>query len=258
MSKAMGNPRADKITPDIFAAYRSNRLKNGVSANTMNRELAYLRSVFNELIRLGHWKTKNPLEQVRAFKIQERELSYLTEGQIKTLLNSLSEAKNPHVKLIAKICLSTGARWGEAENLHISQVKDGMIQFANTKSGKTRNIPISEHLQEEILLHYEAAQKRWPEEEADRFSDDQIFSPSHSAFRSAIERAKIPLPPGQLTHILRHTFASHFMIQGGNILVLQKILGHHSLTMTMRYAHLSPDHLAVTKELNPLAALNLG
>ena len=64
----------------------------------------------------------------------------------------------------------------------------------------------------------------------------------------------IALPPGQATHVMRHTFASHFMINGGNILVLQKILGHSSLTVTMRYAHLAPDHLNEARQLNPLAA----
>ena len=44
-------------------------------------------------------------------------------------------------------------------------------------------------------------------------------------------------------HDLRHTFASHFMMDGGNVYDLQKILGHTSLEMTQRYAHLSPEHL---------------
>ncbi|WP_256258981.1 tyrosine-type recombinase/integrase [Burkholderia ubonensis] len=58
-----------------------------------------------------------------------------------------------------------------------------------------------------------------------------------------------------MTHALRHTFASHFMMNGGNILTLQRILGHQSLTMTMRYAHLSPDHLMEAKRLNPLSTI---
>ncbi len=44
-------------------------------------------------------------------------------------------------------------------------------------------------------------------------------------------------------HALRHTFASHFVMKGGNILTLQKILGHSDIKMTLRYAHLAPDFL---------------
>ncbi|WP_442919916.1 tyrosine-type recombinase/integrase [Methylobacillus sp.] len=62
------------------------------------------------------------------------------------------------------------------------------------------------------------------------------------------------VPEGQLTHVLRHTFASLFMMNGGNTtsLNLQRILGHSSIMMTMRYAHLSPEHLRDAKTLNPL------
>ncbi|MBF0133946.1 MAG: tyrosine-type recombinase/integrase [Magnetococcales bacterium] len=71
--------------------------------------------------------------------------------------------------------------------------------------------------------------------------------------RRAFLKVGIELPSGQLTHIFRHTFASHFMMNGGNILVLQKLLGHGSLAMTVRYAHLSPDHLREAVDFNPMA-----
>ena len=62
-------------------------------------------------------------------------------------------------------------------------------------------------------------------------------------------KGRVKLPKGQLTHICRHTFASHFIMNGGYILTLQKVLGHSDLKLTMRYAHLSPDYLndVVTK-----------
>lgn len=85
----------------------------------------------------------------------------------------------------------------------------------------------------------------------------RIFGYAISAFREGVERAGLVLPDGQMTHVLRHTFASHFMMNGGNILTLQRILGHANVTMTMRYAHLSPDHLQEAKALNPLARLTL-
>jgi len=83
----------------------------------------------------------------------------------------------------------------------------------------------------------------------------RLFKSSSAAFRSAIERCGIQLPEGQLTHVLRHTFASHFMMNGGNILTLQRILGHSSLAMTMKYAHLAPEHLQEAIKLNPLSNL---
>lgn len=246
MCTAMGNPRAETFTVDVFAEYRTKRLAAGITQNNMNREQSYLRAVFNELSRLGHWKGENPLKRLRAFKIQERELSYLTAEQITELLSALRVSQNKHVTLASKVCLATGARWGESESLRATQVRNGIIQFVQTKSSKTRAVPITPALEKELLQHYK-----------DHGEGERLFSTAQSAFREGVDRAKLVLPKGQLTHVLRHTFASHFMINGGNILALQKVLGHQSLTMTMRYAHLSPEHLQETRHLNPLASLGI-
>jgi integrase len=56
-----------------------------------------------------------------------------------------------------------------------------------------------------------------------------------------------------MAHILRHTFASHFIMNGGNIVALQKILGHSSLNVTMKYSHLAPDYLQQAVLFNPIA-----
>lgn len=82
-----------------------------------------------------------------------------------------------------------------------------------------------------------------------------MFSRCYDGFKFALKRANITLPKGQRTHVLRHTFASHFMMGGGNILVLQQILGHSTINMTMRYAHFAPDHLDAAIELNPFDQL---
>ena len=239
--EAMGNPIADRFTVNTFATYRTQRLDAGIVPNSINREHAYLRSVFNELRRLGLWKKDNPLKELRQFKIDERELSFLTTDQIKSLLPALIDGRNRHAALVAKICLSTGARWGEAESLEIQHLRSNQLQFVGTKSGKVRSLPISRKLFNEIKSHYD------PKETGQR-----LFTPCYSAFREGVERANIKLQEGQLTHVLRHTFASHFIMNGGNILVLQRSLGHASLTMTMRYAHLAPDHLKEVVNLNPL------
>jgi site-specific recombinase XerD len=151
---------------------------------------------------------------------------------------------NVHVSLVTKVCLATGARWGESESLPATQVRNGMIQFVQTKSSKARAVPITEELEQLLKAHYKAAGDR-----------ERLFRTAYAAFRQALHETKLKLSVGQLTHILCHTFASHFMMNGGNILALQKILGHHSLTMTMRYAHLSPEHLQEIRHLNPLSRL---
>ena len=250
LCSALGDPLVGEFEASAFSAYRAGRLASGVSPATLNREHAYLRGVFNELRRLGQWEGENPLASVRQFKESERELSFLTLAQISALLGALESAGD--ALLVAKVCLATGARWSEAEGLRPAQVRGGMVNFSGTKSGKNRSVPISEGLERELWAHLKG---RYGEDGTGMAS--RFFVACMERFRSAVPRAGLVLPKGQLTHVLRHTFASHFMMNGGNILVLQRILGHSSLAMTMRYAHLAPDHLLEARRLNPLAALTV-
>lgn len=81
----------------------------------------------------------------------------------------------------------------------------------------------------------------------------KLFQPCYQEFKKMLALTNIELAEGQKTHVLRHTFASHFMMNGGNILVLQRILGHANIPETMRYAHFTPDHLEEAALLNPLS-----
>ena len=243
-SDCMDNPLATNFTAKQFTTYRQKRIDGEiyrtdriktVAPRTMNLELTYFKAMFNELIRLGEWQHKNPLELVRSFKTDEQEMAYLSKEQIQSLLHSCRQSSATDLTIIVKICLATGARWSEAESLKSAQVKDGKITYINTKGKRNRTIPISDELFQQIPN-----------------KNGQLFTACYSAFRSALDRTGIELPDRQLTHVLRHTFASHFMMNGGNILVLQKILGHTDIKMTMRYAHFAPDHFEDAVRLNPL------
>ena len=241
----MGEPTATEFSAEHFSIYREKRL-NGefsrservskVSATTINLELAYFKAVFNELIRLGQWKKQNPIAYLRPFRIQEREMAFLSKKDIENLLKECTASKTLSLIFIVKICLITGCRWSEAQSLKRSQLTPHRITFINTKGKRNRTVPISKDFYESL-----------PQE------NGPMFAPGYAAFRAAFKRTGIELPAGQLSHVLRHTFASHFMMNGGNILVLQRILGHRDIKMTMRYAHFSPDHLDEAVRYNPLS-----
>lgn len=238
----LGDPLASHFDKNTFAVYRERRLngewnpkgKKKLSEATVNREQSYLHAVFSEMKRLGEWEGDNPLAGIRQFKEGEQELAFLYEDEIDRLLSACDASANPDLGIVVRICLATGARWSEAQDLRQSQILPGRLTFTQTKSKKNRTVPISAQLQG-LLPKKRGA----------------LFSPAYEAFKAALKRAGIELPKGQRTHVLRHTFASHFMMRGGNILVLQQILGHSTIMMTMRYAHFAPSHLEAAVALNP-------
>ncbi|KLW25411.1 MULTISPECIES: tyrosine-type recombinase/integrase [Enterobacter cloacae complex] len=245
----LNDPLASCLTAADFSLYREGRLKGEIpditgrcmpiQPRTINHEQRYLSAVFGTLKKLGHWQLPNPLSGMPTFKVDEKMVSFLYPEEIRHLLDHLSESNSASVLTVSKICLATGARWSEAEELEGAQVTPYRITYRNTKNKKVRSVPISKELYDEI------PKKR-----------GRLFTPCRKIFERIIDKAGIELPVGQCTHVLRHTFASHFMMNGGNILVLKEILGHSDIKMTMIYAHFAPTHLedAVTK--NPLTMLN--
>jgi site-specific recombinase XerD len=240
---ALKNPTLSEFNASMFADYRIVRVQQ-VTTGTVNHELRYLRAVFNEMIRLGYYHSDNPLSQIRSFKEKQTELGFLDDLQIKLLLDHCAKSTNPHLLTVTKICLSTGCRFGEAEYLlRTGLVSSGSkaLRFVDTKNGKNRSVPISSNLFNEIKSVSNGPASR------------KLFNSCRSAFKYAVKKSGIELIEGQLTHVLRHTFASHFVMNGGDIVTLKNILGHSDLQMTMRYAHLSPDYLAQVLDLNPLS-----
>ncbi|RKR78180.1 phage integrase [Marinobacter nauticus] len=239
IAESFGNPMASKLTANDYLVYRALRIEDGISPKTCNNDLGYLNAVFNELHRTGEISYANPFSKIRPIKIQEREMGYLDHDQIRAIFIELKErTTNPHAFLVARLSLETGARWSEAEGLTLDRLKPYRVTYDQTKSGKKRSVPISKDLFETLKAHLE---------EHGSFGTSTI-----SAFRRAVERSGVKLPQGQCAHILRHTFASHFIMNGGDILTLKRILGHSSIAMTMRYAHLSPDHLEDAVRFKPL------
>ncbi|QUX94541.1 integrase [Marinomonas sp. CT5] len=243
IASELGNHAGSSLTRLEYTRWRTQRSKEGKSPKTLNNDLSYLSSMFNTLIKAEEIHYPNPLADIDNVRMPDNELAFLTHDQINELLEETTRCDNQHVYLITKISLATGARWGEAEGLTVQRVRNNKVSFTDTKSGKNRSVPITPDLYEEIHEH------------AQKTRGNNVFIPSISSFRRALKRTSIELPRGQAAHVLRHTFASPFIMNGGNILTLQRVLGHSDIKMTMRYAHLAPDFLEEATRLNPISSI---
>ncbi|CAM3888842.1 phage integrase [Xenorhabdus thuongxuanensis] len=232
MIRDMGDPAAYQLTPRFLTEYRSRRLYEGKKASTINRDMTMLSGVFNTLISLKEYTGTHPLKEIKALKEKKPEMSYLTEPEIANLLNAVTG----DTWRLTILCLNTGARWGEATKLRAENMLHNRVTFIETKNGKHRTIPISNEVMAAVKTK----------------STGLLFDVSYNSYRKILKDIKPDLPHGQAVHVLRHTFAAHFMMNGGNILTLQKIMGHANIEQTMTYAHFSPDYLLDAIKFNPL------
>ncbi|MDC0598561.1 tyrosine-type recombinase/integrase [Gammaproteobacteria bacterium] len=155
-------------------------------------------------------------------------------GRILQLIELYEEEKKARER-------SAGSRWSEAQELRGEQVRDCKIQFAETKNSKSRLMPINKK-QNDLIFD-------------GRMRRGRLFKDCKKEFKDALTALKIQLPKGQLTHVLRHSYAVHFMLNRGNILDLQKMLGHKTLNQTIRYAQFHPDYLQDAISKNPWGRL---
>lgn len=239
VTDSLGDPIAHTLTEADFMKYRANSDR---APKTLNNQLGYLNAVFNKLKRAKVIDYPSPLQSLEFIKYERREMEYLELDQIDELLDATQNDENKDVYLCTWLCLDTGARWGEGETMKrvmVRQKKGGYsVTFTDTKGKKTRTVPIRRALYDALRKH--------------NAPNDRVFERCMRQFNRVSLNLSFKFPPRQNTHILRHTFASHFIMNGGNILVLQKILGHKDIKETMRYAHLAPGHLETAITLGPM------
>jgi integrase len=126
--------------------------------------------------------------------------------------------------------LNTGLRLGELIGLTWERVdlSRGVIRLELTKNGRRREVPMND-------ASYRALVGLGPKGSGRVFKTRYI----KTAYNNAVEAAQLD---DVTFHTLRHTFASWAIMRGGTLKELQELLGHPSLAMTMRYAHLAPEH----------------
>jgi integrase len=177
------------------------------------------------------------LKRIRKVKLlpeNNRRLRYLSTVECKLLLDSC----NDHLKPIVITALNTGMRRGEILSLKWDNVdlKHGFILLDRTKNGERREIPINET----VRNTFEGLIRRL--DSPYLFYDHATGKPYQDlkrSFKTACRRVGIT---DFHFHDLRHCFASHLVMAGIDLATVKELLGHKTLTMTLRYSHLAPSH----------------
>jgi len=255
--------RLSKIKRSQVIEYRKVRVKR-VKQSTVNREISLLRHMFNVAIDDG-LLALNPARGgpgLKAFK-EQRRMRYLEMEEIEMLLKCIDlrivQNSSDKLKSNAKkfwqflgtavvVALHSGMRKGEILSLRWDQVnwEKRHILLTDTKNSEPRRVPI-----DKMLLHELAEQRQ-------RVNKSELVFPSFDRDGNVVSLKDVKgafgrvLKDASITnfrfHDLRHTFASHYMMSGGNLYTLAKILGHKDIKMTQRYADLSPDFMDRERE----------
>jgi integrase len=232
--EVFGNLKVSELNTKGIEQWQSRRLQYN-KPSTVNRLLATLKHMVNKGTQWG-MASDGALKQVRNVKqIPEnnRRLRFLSVEECQTLIDCCA----PHLKPIVTVALHTGMRKSEILSLKWEQIDltHGFILLSTCKNGERREIPIDNTLK---MMFGEMPHSI---ESINVFTDrdGNTYKDVKKSFRTALKKAGIS---DFRLHDCRHTFASHLVMAGVDLVSVKELLGHKSLTMTMRYSHLSHGH----------------
>ncbi|MGC2856863.1 tyrosine-type recombinase/integrase [Novispirillum sp. DQ9] len=265
--------KLEEVTPLVVERWRADRLAAGAKISTVNRDLDDLKSSIAKAAEWGFIST-SPVEKVKRGRTDDRAtVRFLTATEEERLMRALDDREErlrkerdsanawraergyaplpdlralpyaDHLKPMILIALNTGLRFGEQASLTWADID---LERANltvhgfkAKSRRTRHIPLNRTALS-VLSNWhsqrsDGAHLVFPNRHGKPF--DNI----NSSWRAILVAAHIT---GFRWHDLRHTFASNLVMKGVDLNTVRELLGHSDYQMTLRYAHLAPEHKA--------------
>jgi len=208
---------------------------------TVNLYLAALAHTFTIAVKEWGWLDDSPMRKVTKPRKPRGRVRYLSDEERQRLLEACKVSRNSSLYTVVVLALSTGARKMEILSLRWSDVdlQCQVITLHETKNGERRVLPLTGHALELIAIH---AKNRRTETELvfPRGTGTQPMC-IRAAGEYAVKRADIP---DFRFHDLRHSAASYLAMNGASLMEIAAVLGHKTLVMVERYAHLSEAHTA--------------
>ena len=268
---AFDDVRLSNLSQFAIERWRSARLKAGIKPATVNRDFAGLRAALTKAVEWRALKT-HPMSAVKMSKIDTTgHVRYLSEDEEARLLEALAGRDDlrraerdqandwrrargydefplfgiytDHLHPMVRLALHTGCRRGELFDLQwrdIDLVTARLtVRAEAAKSGRSRVVPMNAEAMKTLRAwkpaRVEPVDYVFPAEDGGRMQDIK------TAFLKVVRQAGFK---DFRFHDLRHSFASNLVAAGVDLNTVRELLGHADLKMTIRYAHLAPEHKA--------------
>ncbi len=230
-----------------------------ISVNTINNYVRNIKVFFNWMSDEDEI-SKNPVEKIRLLKGSERLKPLLTNQEINQILSAFDKTRFNGYRnyIITLLILDTGCRINECLNIEVNDIdlRSKAIALKNTKNKKERLVFFSPKMKQEL--------KRWLQYKDRYLTHDLLFPTNRGtkmlittyehALRKIGNRHNIELFP----HRLRACFAQYYLLNGGDLATLQRILGHSSLEVTKVYLQLDDESVGRQyQRFSPLSNFDL-
>ncbi|HAT9729353.1 TPA: tyrosine-type recombinase/integrase [Legionella pneumophila subsp. pneumophila] len=234
-----------EISPALIAEKRD-KLSSGItsrnklrSPSTVVRYMAALSHAFTMAVKEWGWVDDSPMRRVTKPKEPRGRVRFLSDDERNRLLDECKKSESQYLYTAVVLVLSTGARKMELMGLHWTNIDfhRQAITLHETKNGERRLLPLRRHALE---LMTQLAKVR-------HLNCDFVF-PNHqftkpidlrTPFENAVKRAGLA---DFRWHDLRHSCASYLAMNNASLAEIAEVLGHKTLQMVKRYAHLSDAH----------------
>lgn len=246
-----GKYKLSQITPLDIERFKAKRFKEGKSPQTVKHSVNLISIIINKAIKWQKFKGINPVAATERIRVDSCRTRFLSKDEIDRLFKACDSDQlfskycpmssrervfaRQELKNIVVLAIHTGFRLSELARLTWNDVdmKQKLLHVIKGKSKTSiRAVPMTRLVEETLSSMLKKKKAR---------TERLFLTDRNDLYKKVVCIAKLE---DVNFHTLRHTFASHFMMRGGQLLTLSKLLGHSSIKVTMRYAHLAPDHIA--------------
>ena len=237
-------PYLDAIVTPIDAQRIIRKLSMSYAPGTVRNTIVTLKSAWRWAASIGIADATSPWDMRPP--AAENRVEYLSRSEVAGLL-AAADADREVIAIAVRLAVFAGLRVSEVFGLRWRSVDldRGVLTIRNgyrdapTKARRERIIPMTDQLRDALL----SWQRSCPSVDIVCPSMVGAAKAKRPDIRRLYHRAKLSVPSAPW-HVLRHTFASHFLMSGGSLLTLSRLLGHTTVAITQIYSHLSAEHVA--------------